>query len=253
MSTRRSLVEDVRAALLDDLRAGRLVPGEKIPNETALAQRFDVSRPTLREALRTLLDSGHLSRRRGLGTFVAHAPRHRHALDVTLSYTAMIRGAGMEPSERVLGRAVREATGEEAARLALAGGARVVCVERVRTADAVPVVYSVDRIPEAFLGAQGDAPLDASLYDVLRAAGLGVRTGVATLTPVVADPLIAAVLGVADGAPLLRIEEVDFTAEGVPAMLSSEWHAPGVFELSVNRRAADDDGDGVAAAGPWAP
>ena len=77
-----SLVDQVRTALLDDIRAGRLTEGDKLPNEYELAEQFAVSRATVREAIQGLLETGHLARQRGNGTFVASAPS-RHALDTT--------------------------------------------------------------------------------------------------------------------------------------------------------------------------
>ena len=61
-----------------------------------------MSRATVREAVLGLIEAGYLTRRHGSGTFVADPPRSRHALDTTVSYTAMIREAGMQPGERVL-------------------------------------------------------------------------------------------------------------------------------------------------------
>ena len=97
----------MRQGLLDDLVAGKLAPGDKLPNENEIAERFGVSRATVREAVLGLLEAGYLSRRHGSGTYVTKAPRSRHALDTTVSYTAMIREAGHEPGVTVITKAVR--------------------------------------------------------------------------------------------------------------------------------------------------
>jgi GntR family transcriptional regulator len=47
---------------------------------------------------------------------------------------------------------------------------------------------------------------------------------------------LAGLLEVRRGTALQRIDEIDFTGDGTPVMLSSEWHVPGIFELRVNRR-----------------
>ena len=49
----------------------RLQPGDKLPNELELAEKLNVSRATLREALRMLIARGVLEVRRGKGTFVS--------------------------------------------------------------------------------------------------------------------------------------------------------------------------------------
>jgi len=139
---RQTLVADIRASLLADFQSGRFAPGDKIPNETILASQFGVSRATLREAIQGLIEGGYVARQHGLGTFVTGVPRHRHALDMTVSYTAMIEAAGLTPSVTVLSRSERPARPNEAFRLGLTSGAPLVCVERVRAANRLPIIYS---------------------------------------------------------------------------------------------------------------
>lgn len=64
--------------LTEEIESGRYKVGEKIPTEAELQQRFDVSRHTVREALRDLKDRGLVASRAGVGTVVrARAPRTR--------------------------------------------------------------------------------------------------------------------------------------------------------------------------------
>lgn len=53
------------------IREGAFKPGERLPSERELAQRFAVSRPSLREAIQKLEQQGLLKRRQGGGSFVA--------------------------------------------------------------------------------------------------------------------------------------------------------------------------------------
>ena len=70
-ATRRpSLVEQVRQGLHEDLVSGKLQPGEKLPNENEIGDRFGVSRATVREAVLGLIQAGYLTRRHGSGTYV---------------------------------------------------------------------------------------------------------------------------------------------------------------------------------------
>ncbi|WP_102225679.1 GntR family transcriptional regulator [Acidimangrovimonas sediminis] len=57
-------------ALLDDIRSGRYPVGSLLPPETELCREFDLSRHTVREAIRRLVDLGLLSRQAGVGTTV---------------------------------------------------------------------------------------------------------------------------------------------------------------------------------------
>lgn len=236
MTTRLNRTEEVRAGLLDELIAGRLPIGTKLPNEQELAKRFQVSRATVREAVRGLVDGGYLVRRHGSGTYVTSLPRRQHSLDLTLSYTHMISDAGMVPGLRVLSLRWQPADAEEAEVFGIPVGEPVRILERIRTADERPIIYSRDRIPGWCLRDLTEPEFQASLFDLLADAGHQVRTASAVLLPVNADTRIARILDVRRGTALQHIAEVDYTGEGTPIVMSSEWHVPGVFELRVNRR-----------------
>jgi GntR family transcriptional repressor for pyruvate dehydrogenase complex len=66
---RTQVERQIREAIL----LGTFSHGAKLPAETELAQRFGVSRPTVREALRSLVDAGLIRKIPGVaGGFVTH-------------------------------------------------------------------------------------------------------------------------------------------------------------------------------------
>jgi GntR family transcriptional regulator, transcriptional repressor for pyruvate dehydrogenase complex len=109
------IVEQLENMLLE----GSFAPGQRLPAERELAERFDVSRPSLREAIQKLEAKGLLSRRQGGGTYVcdnlavgltdplfALISRHpesqfdllefRHALEGICAYYAALRGTAAD-------------------------------------------------------------------------------------------------------------------------------------------------------------
>lgn len=68
------LYHQLAEALFAQIRAGKYVPGEKIPSEHELAAHYRVGRPTVRQATDTLIQRGVLERKRGSGTFVRSVP-----------------------------------------------------------------------------------------------------------------------------------------------------------------------------------
>jgi GntR family transcriptional regulator len=239
MRQRGTMVARTRDGLLRDLLDGAYPHGAKLPNEDDLAQRFGVSRATVREAVSGLVEAGYVTRRHGSGTYVTGALPRRHALDMSVSYTRMISEAGMEPGLVILSRDEYPASAAEATALQLPEGELLLAVERIRTADGRPVVYSVDRLPRRYAPAGPD--LDASLYAVLERSGHPVHGASARLVPVVADARQARLLRIDRGTPLLHIDQVDLDQTGHPVMLSAEWHVADAFELHVNRRASPAD------------
>jgi GntR family transcriptional regulator len=230
-------VSRMRDELLTELLDGTYERGVKLPNEAELAERWEVSRATVREAVGSLVEAGYLTRRHGSGTYVAGTLPRRHSLDMSVSYTSMIREAGMEPGITILEVEEREASQREAAVLRVPVGEALLSVERIRTANRRPVIFSIDRLPRRYGPAPGEA-LDASLYGVLEKSGHPVKSASAKLIPVVAEERLVDLLKVDRGTPLLHIEQIDFDRDGHPVMLSAEWHVADAFELHLNRRAS---------------
>ena len=147
---RTLLTDRLRDELLDEITSAQLQPGTKLPSEGQLAKRFNVSRATVRDAVRGLVEAGYVTRRRGSGSYVTERRRMPHGLDATLSYLAMIESAGAHAGMRIL-EAALEPCCQDDAPLQLDPGDTVLAVERVRTADDRPVIYSLDRIPARLL------------------------------------------------------------------------------------------------------
>ena len=68
MARKRNLTEEVVESLLGDIAKGKLTPGDQLPPEPELAERCGVSRPTVRQALKSLQGAGLLSSRPRRGT-----------------------------------------------------------------------------------------------------------------------------------------------------------------------------------------
>lgn len=125
------------ARYLRTLVAAR-APGDRLPSDAELCQRFSVSRMTARQAVQVLVNEGLCYRRRGLGTFVAPRPVPR-LLGSPLSFTESMRRRGLRATSRVLVAEVREADPEDVAALGLNEGDRVAVLERLRLAEEVPM------------------------------------------------------------------------------------------------------------------
>ncbi|MFG1929669.1 GntR family transcriptional regulator [Mycobacterium sp. NPDC048908] len=237
MTGRTLLADQLRDELLAEISDAQLQPGAKLPTEGELAKRFNVSRATVREAVRALVEAGYVTRRRGSGSYVTERRRMPHGLDSTLSYLAMIETAGAHAGLRVLAAAF-EPYCQDDAPLQLKPGDTVLAVERVRTADDQPVIYSLDRIPARLLRADFDLDkLDPSLFALLSSSGHAADHATATLRAVASTSHTAKVLGIRRGRPLLYIEEIDYGRDGTPVMLSREWHVSEAFDVRINRKA----------------
>ena len=70
LQDRRPLYQIVAESLIAAIQRGEHPVGSELPSETALCARFNVSRNTVREAVRLMEQAGLVSRRQGIGTRV---------------------------------------------------------------------------------------------------------------------------------------------------------------------------------------
>ncbi len=237
LRSRPLLADVVRVGLREAIVRGEFPPGSKLPNEDELRERFDVSRITLREAVRGLIEDGYVVRRQGSGTYITYRPALRNSLDTNFSYSEYIESAGSTASKRILSAKLVPADAETAEDLQVEARSEVVELRRLRVADERPAIFSIDFLPPGIVDVECDLPtFRGSLYRLLSERRRPVEHGEAIITPVIADKRLAHLLEIAEGSPLQYIEQVDFDSAGVPVLRSLEWHVPSVIELRVYRR-----------------
>lgn len=121
------------AAAID---TGVLKPGDAFENELALAERLEVSRPTVRRAIGDLAARGLLVRRRGIGTTVAKAVVHRRK-DLAGLFDDLVR-EGRTPLTEVLAFEPGRSNPEVARILGLEPDTPLVHLERLRSVEEGP-------------------------------------------------------------------------------------------------------------------
>ena len=230
----------VQGELAERIGQGQLAAGTRLPSEPELAAEFGVSRATLREALRALEGQGLVHRRWGSGTYVTERTRVANSLEENFGVSDAIRAAGIRPAPSRDGSGPGQASASEAERLELDPGQDVLVVERVRTADGRPVVFSRDILPGKIIGDRtdiADQMLRRSIYEVLeRDLGIVINHGVASFRPVTADRTVARLLGTRAGELLLYLWQVDYAQGGAAVLSSHEYHLADAFDFSVVRR-----------------
>lgn len=236
---RLTLTESCCQALEEAIAAGVYRPGSRLPSEAELAEQLAVSRPTLRDALRMLVERGLILRRQGQGTFVREQ-RIQKDLNRNFGITDMIKSAGYTPSARDTHVRNAPAEAEVAAGLRVPVGERIWEIARVRLADDRPVVFSTDFIIGDLLAEHDLEEIisgrEQSVYSLLyRLCGLTISRGEAQLAPCKTTTRLRTLLEVTSGAPLLCIRQVDFDQRGRPVVYSVEYHVADWVSFSVDR------------------
>lgn len=162
------LYHQLASAIEAAIAEGHLPPGSSLENEIALANRLGISRPTARQALKSLVDRGLLVRRRGVGTQVAPTQIHRR-VGLTSLYDDLA-GSGQAPATQLLEWQRVEAKGDVAQDLETAEGAVVVQIRRLRLAGEDPIAVLTNYLPEAIAPSEADLER-TGLYECLRERG----------------------------------------------------------------------------------
>jgi GntR family transcriptional regulator len=177
-----------------------------VPGELALCEEYDVSRHTVREALRALRDEGLISSGRGRGSVVR--PGFSQSLGAVYSLFASVESQGARQTSDVL-RLETLVDADVAARLGLSPDSPLIVLERVRRADDEPLAHDTSYLPMTLAHPLLQTDFShTALYDELRAIGVIVDSGREELAACVADTTTARLLEVPEGSPVLEIERV---------------------------------------------
>nr|WP_221463120.1 GntR family transcriptional regulator [Streptomyces olivoverticillatus] len=204
------------------IERGELAPGSLLGNEIDLAGRLGLSRPTVRQAIQSLVDKGLLVRRRGVGTQVVHSQIKR-PLELSSLYDDL-ETAGQKPATRVLRHVVEPATAPVAAALGIAEGADVVLVERLRLSHGEPMAHLRNHLPVGLLDLEGDVLSQTGLYRLMRMAGITLHSARQAVGARAATAAEGELLAEPEGAPLLTMERTTFDDTGRAVELGSHLY-----------------------------
>ncbi|MER5770762.1 GntR family transcriptional regulator [Streptomyces sp. NPDC001985] len=194
------------------IERGVLTPGSLLGNEIELAGRLGLSRPTVRQAIQSLVDKGLLVRRRGVGTQVVHS-QVRRPLELSSLYDDL-EAAGQRPATVVLGSAPEPAGARVAAALGLAENSEVQRIERLRYAHGEPMALLTNHLPAGVLDCATEQLEATGLYRLMRAAGTTLHSARQSVGARAATAAEAELLAEEPGGPVLTMERTTFDDTG---------------------------------------
>lgn len=227
----RQLARQLRAAIV----GGQYAVGARIPTEPELIRRFRVSRITARQAVDALAREGLVIRKQGKGTFVTGPLVHHDLMDLRGIYDGLV-AQGLDPQTRVLDCRHARPPARVAERLG-SGGRKLLHWRRLFLVRgeplAVALVYLNTGRARLVREQVERHPTYALIEQVLKE-----RIGRAdvTIRYARASAEFARDLQLAEGAPLMGLERVSFSAEGVPLEHSLYYARAEAYEFSLTVR-----------------
>lgn len=218
------IFERIRA----DIGSGKFEVGALLPSEARLCAEFDVSRFTVREALRRLQDDGMVSRTQGAGSRVLRRAPSGAFVQSYRSVSELAQFAVetdlelLKVEETILDENIARRLGQQA------GETWVVLTGLRRTLEGSPLALLESYVPHQHKQAaadlaRGGGPISAGLA---RATGAAIERVDQETQALPAPPHVAKALGLAEGAPVLRILRHYASASGL-LIASFNWHHGG--------------------------
>src|SRR4051812_32452369 len=204
------LARQLEAAIED----GALTPGSLLGNEIELAAGLGLSRPTVRQAIRSLVDKGLLVRRRGVGTQVVHTGVAR-PLELSSLYDDLA-AAGLHPTTRVLHNTRGPAPAEVAAALGVPEACQVSVVRRLRMTRGEPMAYLCNYLPSDLLDLPTGELESSGLYALMRRHGITLHSAQQSVGARSGTAQECALLGEPAGAALLTMRRISYDDRGRP-------------------------------------
>lgn len=200
--------------------------GTPIPTESEICESFEISRPTVRQAVSALVAEGYLERRKGRGTFVAEPKIRRDFLLVMESFNREMKELGYEPTTRLVSLKIEQPDEETCIKLMIRHSERVYHIRRVRSIYGKPLFVVDSFIPEDKVHGLEKYDLEKeSLHGLLQHDyGYHFEKAVRTIEVTQAVPPEAELLAVKEGIPVQYVETMLYIEHGVPLKYARNWY-----------------------------
>jgi GntR family transcriptional regulator len=235
------LYKQVRASLVDQLMAGEWKPGQALPSERQLADRYGVAVATIRAAVDELVAMNALARRQGKGTYVCREDERRSIYQ----FFHVVRNDGVRtlPVSELVWIRKRRASAPVADALRLprdASGPDVYELRNVLKVNGTPVVVSDISIPVAMfpgLTAERIRAGGPTLYAVYQGRyGINILHTDEQLRAARCDAAIARLLRVRAGEPVLEVDRIAFTFNDAPVEVRRSVVQTRDYHYALSRR-----------------
>jgi DNA-binding GntR family transcriptional regulator len=223
----RQLKESLRKRILND----EWKHGDKIPSESELSAEYSVSRVTVRNAIAELENEELLVKKQGKGTFVCQ-PKIQRKIEHLSSFTSACEANGLKARARIIRRETLDPNEDQQEKLGLVPGERILYIQRLRFADADPIMIENNYFPFNRFRFLLEEPMEGSLYELLKtkheivpadAAASKAETPRTTIEVVRANAESASLLRVPVGAPLFHIDTIIFDENGLPIHIGNQF------------------------------
>jgi len=190
----------------------------KLPSEGELAQKFQLNRNTIRQAISLLVQKGFVEKKKGVGTFVKWKtyPSPIHQLGKMVSFVDDFNFGNVELEDRIILKKKIRARGGIAKKLDINPKDYVVQIERVRIADKTPLIFERQFYSFRNFGELLEMEIKGSMYRILsKHFAADLNHSIQTLRAINPGKEIARLLKISTNTPCLFLESLAYNSQNI--------------------------------------
>jgi len=227
----KSLPLEIREELSEIL--SDFYPGQKIPSERDLSERFGVARMTLRHAIETFILEGKLERRPGSGTYISN---QCYSLSARCrSFSSEMKSRGLEPENKLQDVKIVSSDKVSSSKLRIPLSSKILKFSRLRFGSQIPMAYQTSSIPLDYIGKIDPKDLEGSLEDLLlNNFGIAITTSQTEISGDFVNQKMAKLLEITTTTPCLVKESIDMDQRLRIIMWNRTWYNAERFKIKFD-------------------
>jgi len=227
----------LKEIIREKIESEELKTGEKVTSENKLSELYQISRMTVRQAIKELVEEGLLYREKGKGTFVAR-PKLKRDLSELTSLTEEMKQSGYRVRTKVLEMKVISASKKVAHRLEIALGEKVIKIDRLRLVNAQPFFLETSfLLLEICPGLIKDNLNDNSLYSLLEGKyKLILDKAIISIEAGSANDYQSTMLKIKKDVPVLLVEQITYLKNNRPIQFLEAVSRSDKYKYYATRR-----------------
>lgn len=230
--------------LLEQIRSGDFKEFDRFYSDTELVEKFDVSRGTIREAVKLLIQQGYLRREQGKGTFVTK-PTIEQDSDKLMGFTELMKKNDMKPSAKIIEKNLVDPPVNLRNVMELNDEDKLVRLVRVRFGNEQPLIIERSYFVYTFFKPIYDMDLQSNSIFELLYKHTNTRLGEARqqITAITAGESEVDLLNVKSGDPLLLMKRLIRTKKGDYFQYSEDVYRSDRINFATTTKPYEKDHD----------
>ncbi|MGG3470394.1 GntR family transcriptional regulator [Neobacillus pocheonensis] len=212
-----ALYFELKEKIKNMISSGIYPVGSKLPTETELCNKFEVSRTTVRLALQQLEFEGVIQKFQGKGTFVLQPKIKEKLTPKITSFSEQMHDAGLSSYSKVLAMEIIPAFPSLADSLEINHNDPVIKLVRLRFGGTEPFQHSTSYVPWNVAPTLIKDDCSGSLFELLRVKyQINIWKSVETIEPILSNQEVSEMLNIPSGSPAFSLESLTYSSDHVP-------------------------------------